>query len=174
MASVIVVVIVVIVIVVVLFFSRMRWGDRIIWCKQRSLNQRTHTARTCNNVYHQERAQAQTKRMSRHKGASATYLSTRSTERPVRLNVLSAMIRYEGTRSENTPSRYIHSHVRLHWDYAIWQYANTHQVVSLEFNRYAAQHHNQQRKPMNASKHTSPQSARSSERTVRFDVVLRT
>ena len=53
-------------------------------------------------------------------------------------------------------------------------FLNTHQVVSLEFNRYAAQHHNQQRKPMNASKHTSPQSARSSERTVRFDVVLRT
>ena len=142
--------------------------------REASISERTQPEVATTSIYHQERAQAQTKRMSRHKGASATYLSTRSTERPVRLNVLSAKNRYEGTRSENTPSRYIHSHVRLHWDYAIWQYANTHQVVSLEFNRYAAQHHNQQRKPMHASKHTSPQSARSSERTVRFDVVLRT
>ena len=115
MASVIVVVIVVIVIVVVLFFHACDEVTELSDVnREASISERTQPEVATTSIYHQERAQAQTKRMSRHKGASATYLSTRSTERPVRLNVLSAKNRYEGTRSENTPSRYIHSHVRLH------------------------------------------------------------
>ena len=111
------------------FTHAMRWQSSI-WCKETSLNQWTHISRACNNVYHQEKTQAQTERMSSHKGAAATYLSTRSTERPVRLNVLSAKNTHEGTRPENTPSRDIRSHVRLHWDYAIYQ------GVSLNGHRY--------------------------------------